>query len=119
MRPLETVVRECEEEAGLPAPLVQAHVQAAGVLTYFYKTERGWRQPEMQYVYDLPLPPDVVLAPSDGEAESFELLDRASILERMHAGTFKPNCSLGTWRTHLTHSPAGLFYSAWMAHSGK
>ncbi|WFD18601.1 thiamine diphosphokinase [Malassezia caprae] len=92
--PLATVVRECEEEAGLPPPLVRERVQAAGVLTYFYKTERGWRQPEMQYVYDLLLPPDVVLAPSDGEAESFEPLDRTTILERMLQGTFKPNCTL-------------------------
>lgn len=94
--PLATVVRECEEEAGLPPSLVRLHIQAAGVLTYFYKTESGWRQPEMQYVYDLPLPTDVTLAPSDGEAESFELLDRATIMERMLQGTFKPNCTLGT-----------------------
>ncbi|WFD22185.1 thiamine diphosphokinase [Malassezia equina] len=92
--PLVTVVRECEEEAGLSPSLVRSHIQAAGVLTYFYKTESGWRQPEMQYVYDLPLPADVTLAPSDGEAESFELLDRATIMERMLQGTFKPNCTL-------------------------
>ena len=67
------------------------------MLTYFYKTSHGWRQPEMQYVYDLLLPPDVTLAPSDGEAESFELLDRATVLDRMLEGTFKPNCTLGTW----------------------
>ncbi|CCU99809.1 unnamed protein product [Malassezia sympodialis ATCC 42132] len=48
----------------------------------------------MQYVYDLLLPPDVTLAPSDGEAESFELLDRATVLDRMLEGTFKPNCTL-------------------------
>jgi len=95
--PLATMVRECEEEAGLPSSLVRERIQAAGVLTYFYKTERGWRQPEMQYVYDLPLSQDVMLAPSDGEAESFELLDRTTILERMLQGTFKPNCTLGTW----------------------
>ncbi|WFD32120.1 thiamine diphosphokinase [Malassezia sp. CBS 17886] len=92
--PLESIVRECEEEAKLPPNVVRGRLQAAGTITYFYKTNIGLRQPEMQYIYDLPLPPDVSLVPGDGEAESFELMTRDEIMALMFAGEFKPNCTL-------------------------
>lgn len=73
-------------------------MQQTGLITYFYKTTGGWRQPEMQYIYDLALPSDAIqLAPEDGEAESFELLDIPTVLDLMRAGKFKANCTLGTF----------------------
>lgn len=78
------------------------------MVTYFYKTPLGWRQPEVQcvsltlacadgrFTYDLALPSDEIqLRPGDGEAESFELLDAETIKQRMSAGKFKANCCLG------------------------
>lgn len=90
---------------------VPALTQQTGLITYFYKTPAGWRQPEMQHVYDLALPSDAIeLKPEDGEAESFELLDVPAVLERLHRGEFKANCALGTWPSGLTRSPRGLFH---------
>lgn len=66
-------------------------------------------------MYDLALPSDTIeLAPADGEAESFELLGRAAIVERMHRGEFKPNCTLGT--STYSHSLARLFRTPRLAY---
>ena len=110
---LDTIVRECEEEASLDPELVTAHIRAVGVISYFYKTPtHGYRQPEMQYVrrttdhrflYDLCLPSNNVrLQPNDQEAQSFELMDRDTIWQLIVAGAFKPNCALGTCTDALT-----------------
>lgn len=92
-------------------------MQQTGHITYFYKTSLGWRQPEMQYTYDLALPSDEIqLRPEDGEAESFELLDVPNVLQRMHKGEFKANCCLGRSDCALTCSFGRLFHSAWVPH---
>lgn len=36
--------------------------------------EQGLLQPEVQYVYDLSVPEDVVLKPNDDEVEGFSLM---------------------------------------------
>ncbi|WFC95565.1 thiamine diphosphokinase [Malassezia brasiliensis] len=93
--PRASVVRECFEEAGLARDQVEPYLKQTGHITYFYKTSLGWRQPEMQYTYDLALPSDAIqLRPEDGEAESFELLDIPTVLQLMHKGEFKANCCL-------------------------
>lgn len=56
----DTVVRECAEEANLDTDTVRRHAkvraattaltQPVGLLTYFFKTPSGYRQPEMQCV---------------------------------------------------------------------
>ncbi|EJU01406.1 hypothetical protein DACRYDRAFT_53053 [Dacryopinax primogenitus] len=92
--PLESMIKECEEEASLPAEFVREHIKQVSSITYFYKERGGWLQPEVQYVYDMFLPEGVDESPrpSDGEVESFELCSLDDILEKMHAGRFKPNC---------------------------
>ncbi|WFD44885.1 thiamine diphosphokinase [Malassezia psittaci] len=93
--PRASIVRECEEEAGLSGDQVEPYLTATGAITYFYRTSQGWRQPEMQYTYDLALPSDeIVLHPEDGEAESFELLSVSTVIDKMHKNEFKPNCAL-------------------------
>ncbi|TKY85739.1 hypothetical protein EX895_005279 [Sporisorium graminicola] len=93
--PMESMVRECEEEANLEPALVKKHIKQTGVLSYCYKTSKqGWIQPEVEYVYDLPLPADVVLQPKDGEVDHFELMTLAEIYDKMREGRFKANCVL-------------------------
>lgn len=100
--PRETAVRECWEEAGLTAELVEASLRQVGVLTYVYRHSGGtdednasqWLQPEVEHVYDLPLSRDVVPKPIDGEAQDFQLMGVDEVLERMHRGEFKSNCAL-------------------------
>lgn len=93
-RPWESMIRECWEEAGLEDALVRPSLRQVGVITYVYRTPAGFLQPEVEYVYDLPLPEDVQPRPQDGEAEDFNLMDLKTTRSRMEAGEFKPNCSL-------------------------
>ncbi|EIW53418.1 uncharacterized protein TRAVEDRAFT_60881 [Trametes versicolor FP-101664 SS1] len=93
---LDCVVKEAMEEASLPEDVVRRHARATGSISYFFRTPRGWLQPEVEYVYDLALPPNsgVQPQPLDGEVESFELLPLEKVVEHMRAGLFKYNCSI-------------------------
>ncbi|KAL3427364.1 NUDIX domain-containing protein [Phlyctema vagabunda] len=96
----ECLVRECDEEASLPEQLVREKAVAAGALTYIYITnekrggELGMIQPEVEYIYDLELPLDVVPKPNDSEVEQFYLWTVEEVQEHLAKGEFKPNCSL-------------------------
>ncbi|KAF2994530.1 hypothetical protein E8E13_003410 [Curvularia kusanoi] len=98
--PFESLVRECAEEASLGEELVRSRVKAAGTVTYWYVRderaggETGLLQPEVQYVYDLELPKDVVPKPGDDEVEEFYLWSVEEVQAAMARGEFKPNCSL-------------------------
>ncbi|THH08873.1 hypothetical protein EW146_g8851 [Bondarzewia mesenterica] len=104
--PYESIVKESMEEASLPADLVQRYIKAAGCISYFYQTDKGWLQPEVEYVYDMCIPKgEIDLRPMDGEVESFELISNLwageqllpldDVIARMRAGKFKPNCAIG------------------------
>ncbi|KIW90764.1 uncharacterized protein Z519_08547 [Cladophialophora bantiana CBS 173.52] len=98
-KPFECLIRECEEEASLPADLVRTAAQACGTLTYFHVRdaraggETGLCQPECQYIYDLKMPPDVIPKPGDDEAIDFQLLTVDEVRRAMAEGRFKPNCA--------------------------
>lgn len=85
MKPFETVVKECGEEASLSEELVRERVKSVGVVTYALvsseKTggEVGLMQPEVEFVYDLELPVEVVPKPCDDEVEAFYLWDVAKV----------------------------------------
>lgn len=93
-QPWESMIRECWEEAGLEDHIVRPRLRQVGVLTYVYRTSTGYLQPEIEYVYDLPLPAETLPKPIDGEAEDFQLLSFEDIRQRMQGGEFKPNCAL-------------------------
>lgn len=42
------MVKECDEEASLPAPFVEKYLRNAGVVSYFYITKSGFLQPEIE-----------------------------------------------------------------------
>ncbi|WWC97335.1 hypothetical protein V866_004214 [Kwoniella sp. B9012] len=97
--PLETMIRECEEEASLPSHFVRKYLKNGGVTTHFYISDDGFLQPEVSYIYDLPLPPTsssnyVKLKPNDDEVQSFALMSIPELIETLHTGRFKPNCAL-------------------------
>lgn len=102
--PYSSIVRECAEEASLPASFVENNIKMTSVVVYNYRTTGGWLQPEVQYVYDLEMPRpsgmdgDDVVKPktnaADGEVESFQLMDVEEVVQRMCDGDFKPNCAL-------------------------
>ena len=77
--PFETIIKESEEEAALPAALA---ANARQVARFAYNMERpeGLRR-DVVYAYDLELPESFIPQPADGEVESFALWPLARVLE--------------------------------------
>ncbi|KAL1934912.1 hypothetical protein VTP01DRAFT_4052 [Rhizomucor pusillus] len=98
----DTIVRECDEEASIPAELAQ-QARNTGAVTYFTYTEHGL-VPETQYTYDLELPRDIVPTPQDGEVECFYLWPLEKVKETLLNGEWKPNCALVTIDFLMRHS---------------
>jgi 8-oxo-dGTP pyrophosphatase MutT (NUDIX family) len=89
----ENLVKECAEEAGIPAELA-ARAVPVGAVRYVFENESGLK-PDTMFCFDLELPEDFVPVCQDGEVERFERLRIAEVAELV-AGTrrFKFNCNL-------------------------
>lgn len=99
-QPLECLVREAAEEASLSEDLIRSSAKACGTVSYFYLRdtraggETGLFQPEVQFVYDLEVSPDIVPKPCDDEVEGFSLCTVEEVQIALAEGQFKPNCAL-------------------------
>ncbi|VVT55150.1 uncharacterized protein SAPINGB_P004452 [Magnusiomyces paraingens] len=95
---LETAIKECGEEAGLSEEYARSRLVPAGVISYWYRhkysPELDLYQPEVEYVYDLPMDKVTVPKPVDGEVAEFKLWGVDELLREMRAGNFKPNTAL-------------------------
>ena len=93
--PLECIVHESDEEASLPASLVERDVKAVGVVTHCLKSIRsGLLSNAVLFVYDLELDADTIPKPQDDEVEYFTLMSPEEVKEAMLRQEFKPNSSL-------------------------
>ena len=93
LTPAETLVKEAEEEAAIPASLAR---QAVPVATISYAMERpeGLRR-DLLHCYDLDLPADFSPRAADGEVEAFELWPIERVLQTVRdTDDFKFNVSL-------------------------
>jgi 8-oxo-dGTP pyrophosphatase MutT (NUDIX family) len=93
LTPEQTLVKEAEEEAAIPASLAR---QARRVATIGYAMERaeGLRR-DLLHCYDLALPEDFVPSATDGEVASFEQWPIARVLQTVHdTDEFKFNVNL-------------------------
>ncbi len=90
---MENVVKECAEEAAIPADLA-ARAEAAGSIAYCHQYEDGLK-PDQQFCYDLELPPDFAPRNTDGEVDHFELWPVARVASVVRDSfAFKFNCNL-------------------------
>lgn len=89
----ECLVKECEEEAAIPASWARL-ATAVGAITYCAETAEGLR-PDVQFCYDLELPEEFTPVCRDGEISRFELLpiEEVAALVR-ETERFKFNCNL-------------------------
>ncbi len=71
MTPFQTLLKEAEEEASLPAELVSQAIHR-GTLDYVITRPEGLRRDRL-HCYDLMLPQDFRPEPRDGEVAGFEL----------------------------------------------
>ncbi|AVA36336.1 8-oxo-dGTP pyrophosphatase MutT (NUDIX family) [Cupriavidus metallidurans] len=79
--PLETLVRECDEESGIP-PALASQAEAHGVIDVLREIPEGV-QWERVYVYDLMLPADFVPHNRDGEVAEHRHIDPEALLAIM------------------------------------
>ncbi|CBI28108.3 unnamed protein product, partial [Vitis vinifera] len=90
---MENVMKECEEEAGIPRSMSKEAVPVGAVS---YGDIDGYRyKRDVLFCYDLKLPDDFIPKNQDGEVESFRLIpvsQVADVVRRTHF--FKSNCSL-------------------------
>lgn len=97
----ETIIKEAGEEASIPENVARKSIRSVGVISYIYvdgtlESGAGHIQPEVQYLYDLPLTGENInlkLSPNDGESQDFELWPMERVKEEMLRGNFKPNCA--------------------------
>ncbi len=89
---MDNLVKEADEEAGMPAPLARRAVPT-GAITYTLARREGLRR-DVVFIYDLDLPADFAPQPRDGEVESFHLwpLDKVAEVAR-DSDDFKFNCA--------------------------
>lgn len=92
--PLETLVRECDEESGIP-PALAGQAEAHGVIDVLREIPEGV-QWERVYVYDLVLPPDFVPHNRDGEVAEHRHIDPEALLAIMAGRAMTVDATLVT-----------------------
>ncbi|HYZ39770.1 MAG TPA: DUF4743 domain-containing protein [Stellaceae bacterium] len=89
----ETLLKEAEEEAAIPASITKRALPV-GAVSYRMETELGIRD-DVLFVYDLEMPADFVPNNRDGEIVQFELMPAAAVLDRVRTtDDFKFNVNL-------------------------
>jgi isopentenyldiphosphate isomerase len=93
---MENVIKECDEEAGVPEDMARAGIQSAGAISY-----EGWDPKSSRisrvvlFNYDLYLPISFQPSPVDGEVEEFFLWTIDQVKASMaldFSDPIKPNC---------------------------
>jgi hypothetical protein len=89
----ENLVKECAEEADIPAELA-ARAVAVGAVSYRCERPEGLRD-DVLFCFDLDLPPDFLPNNTDGEVESFSLWPIERVIETVReSDDFKFNVNL-------------------------
>ena len=89
----ENLIKECQEEAGMPAALAQ-QATYVGSIAYNRVNANGFR-PDVLYCYDIELPATFIPQNTDGEVESFHLMPVEDVLQIVRdTDDFKLNCNL-------------------------
>ncbi len=90
---MENLVKECAEEADIPEALAR-RARPVGAITYVQQAPEGLK-PDVQFCFDLELPPGFVPRNTDGEIESFALWPIERVAETVsETREFKDNCNL-------------------------
>ncbi|KAI4897154.1 hypothetical protein NFI96_015198 [Prochilodus magdalenae] len=97
-----TLVKECEEEACIPASVAQ-RATPVGTISYTYEDEDGVF-PECQFVFDLELPSNFKPEIGDGEVQDFYYYPIEKVKELLASEEFKPNCAMVVLDFLIRHS---------------
>jgi isopentenyldiphosphate isomerase len=87
------LIKECAEEAAIPAHLANASLPV-GTVSYATERPEGLFR-EVLFLYDLVLPADFTPINNDGEVEDFQLMAMADVARRVRdSDDFEFNCAL-------------------------
>ncbi|KAL2103300.1 hypothetical protein ACEWY4_000168 [Coilia grayii] len=98
----DTMVKECEEEACIPACIAEK-ARPVGTVSYTYEDDEGVF-PECQFVFDLELPLDFKPKIGDGEVQNFYFYPIEKVKELLVSDEFKPNCAMVVLDFLIRHS---------------
>ncbi|XP_017294295.2 thiamin pyrophosphokinase 2 [Kryptolebias marmoratus] len=97
-----TLIKECEEEARIPADIA-ATARPVSTVSYTYEDEEGVF-PESQFVFDLQLPVGFRPSIGDGEVQDFYLLPIEEVKDLLAGDDFKPNSAMVVLDFLIRHS---------------
>ncbi|XP_056130043.1 thiamin pyrophosphokinase 2 [Lampris incognitus] len=97
-----TLIKECEEEACIPADIAKM-ARPVSTVSYTYEDEEGVF-PECQFVFDLELPTEFKPRIGDGEVQDFYLLPIHEVKQLLVCDEFKPNCAMVVLDFLIRHS---------------
>ncbi|KAM8830979.1 thiamine pyrophosphokinase 2 [Synchiropus picturatus] len=97
-----TLVKECEEEACIPAALVET-ARPVSTVSYTYVDGEGVFA-ESLFVFDLKLPADFTPRVGDGEVQDFYLLPIEKVKELLPTDDFKPSSAMVVLDFLIRHS---------------
>ncbi len=90
---IENLIKECAEEADIPADLAR-QARPVGAITYIQEAPEGLK-PDVQFCFDLELPPDFRPRNTDGEIADFFLWPIEKVAKTVaKTRSFKFNCNL-------------------------
>lgn len=93
LSPVENIIKECEEEAGIPRDLAR-HVRPVGIIAYKHQQKEGLK-PDQMFCFDLEMPADFTPVNMDGEVGEFKLMPAGEVLQIVReTREFKYNCNL-------------------------
>lgn len=99
--PVECIVREAAEEAGLPPERVRSDAVASGTVSWFNISDEraggevGLMNPGILYTYDLEVPSTgVEFKAVEGDISKFSLMGLSDVLTALRQGEFKPSCAM-------------------------
>ncbi|KAJ4934528.1 hypothetical protein JOQ06_007321 [Pogonophryne albipinna] len=98
----QTMVKECEEEACIPAAIAEK-ARPVSTVSFTYEDEDGVYA-ENQFVFDLELPVGFKPKVGDGEVQEFYLLPMEKVKELMATDDFKPSCAMVVLDFLIRHS---------------
>lgn len=93
----ENAVKECQEEAGIPADVARQALQPVGAVSYASLTADDTLTRAVLFTYDLHVPANFTPTPVDGEVEEFfpwSVDDMLASLAPDYPDPLKPNCYL-------------------------
>ena len=94
--PFDCLIRESAEEASFSEDLIRARAKACGTVNYMCRTDEraggevGLFTPEVQFTYEMELPPNIIPRPGDNEAEEITFMTVDKLRSALAAGEFTP-----------------------------